>query len=95
MILTKHRNECLPIVEVYWEDCMGGGRWRDPGECIKEWDTPHSMLHSSCGYLVKKTKNYVGIAISRSLTPDNANVSDTLQIPKGCVRSIEVIRKGK
>ena len=95
VMAPKHKNERFPLVEVYWEDCMGGSGWRDTPERIKEWEHPHSMLHSSGGYLVRKTRRYIVLTISRSLVPDSESIGDFLQIPRKTVKHIEVIRRPK
>lgn len=68
-------------------------RW-DDAECDSGWDKaqdPKEALVLSVGYLVKKTrKHYV---LAGSITTGEHNTNQRIQIPKGMVKEVVVIKE--
>lgn len=67
-------------VLVDWIDSQGYGGWRNVEDAIRQAQKPDEMPCQSVGYLVDETDTY--LLIGQSLTSDNVQVSNTLQIPK-------------
>lgn len=77
----------MRIVEIDWVDsAAAGGQW----ECL---DTARDMSLASChsvGYIVTKTKDRVVIA--QNLGRSWQSVMNVTVIPRGCIKSIRVIK---
>ncbi len=71
----------MKIVVVEWVDATGHTEWVDKGDVLQQ----EICTFKSVGYLVQNTKDFIQIA--QSVGDDM--VSNTLLIPKRCVRSIE------
>lgn len=78
-----------PLVEVEWVDSMGYPGWRDGNDAVARMDCVDDMRHYTCGYLVKQTSEYVGVALSVGWT---GTVGDAVQIPTLSITRYEVVR---
>lgn len=78
------------IVEVEWLDSMAFPGWRDGNDVVERTDCVDDMRHRTCGYLVKKTQQYVAVGLSIGWT---GTVGDAIQIPRAAVRSMTVLRE--
>lgn len=78
------------IVEVEWVDSMRYSNWASSEDHIKSMEVPETMLHRSCGYLVKECSEYV--AVTHSVGIGVQSVLDSIQIPRQAVKSIKRIK---
>lgn len=72
------------LVSVVWDDA----------ECDSGWDAaaePKESLVLSVGFLVKKTRKH--IVLAGSITTGEHNTNQRIQIPKGMIKSIEVLKE--
>lgn len=58
---------------------------------VERMDSPNFMRHRTCGYLVKRTQTYVGVALSVGWM---GTVGDTIQIPRPAIIHMQTLRKG-
>jgi hypothetical protein len=72
------------LVEVTWDDATELAGWEDGPEA------PKPCLVKSVGYLVHKCRNYVIIA--QDLSHDGMKHGRG-QIPRGCVKRIQILKK--
>lgn len=78
------------VVEVEWIDSMGHSGWGRREARIEDLDRIDEMDHVSVGYLLKRNKQYVAVALSVGRI---GNVGDTIQIPRVAIRRVTVLRK--
>lgn len=64
--------------------------WRDGNDLVQRTDCVDDMRHRTCGYLVKKTQQYVAIGLSVGWT---GSVGDAVQIPRAAVQSMTILRE--
>lgn len=72
------------LVSVIWDDAEVGSGWEAA-------EDPKEALVLTVGFLVKKTRKHVIIA--GSITTGEHNTNQRIQIPKGMIKSIEVIKE--
>ena len=77
----------LPIAEVEWIDSSASGSWRKRQEYEKE--QPSECR--TAGYLLKANRHCV--VIVQSIDPEGDNVSDSMTIPRSCVKSVTRLEK--
>ena len=77
-------NAPYDLVAVIWDDAEVDTGWDKVG-------TPKEALVLSVGYLVKKTRKHVVLA--GSITTGEYNTNNRMQIPKGMIKSIEVVKE--
>ena len=74
-----------PIVKVFWDDACGGGGWRPVANAL------HRAVETvTVGYMVKKTK--LGVTVAATLN-DQGDCNDVCFVPRGMIKSIEVLRR--
>lgn len=79
-----------PLVELEWLDSIAYPGWRDGNDAAARMDCVDDMRHYTCGYLVKRTREYVAVALSVGWT---GNVGDAIQIPRPTITRYTVLRK--
>lgn len=89
--MTTRRFRCPPIVEVEWLDSMAFPGWCEGNVAIERMDQIDDLRHRTCGYLVKRTQQYIGIALSVGWA---GTTGDVLQIPAQAVKRVATLRKG-
>ena len=77
------------IILVRWHDTTGRGRWVDRPEAKKD----KALSINTVGYYLNEDKQVVRLH-SQSCDEDK-QVSDTHVLPKGMIKSISVIKRGK
>jgi hypothetical protein len=83
-----------PVVEVEWVDSMKlPGNWITRERALEDLHDTDKMDHVTCGYLLEKTREYVAVAESLGGPSTGDAVTGVLQIPRGCVRNITVLRE--
>ncbi len=80
------------VVMVKWVDSVGTTRWESIESRCEDLKDEH-LEHTSVGYLVKKTKNWV--ALTHSVGIGLHNVDDTIQIPMRAVTKIKRLKDGE
>lgn len=76
MSIPKHR-----LIRVEWDDAATTGNWRNPSEMGRE----ERLQCQSVGHVVRSNKQEVVLALSIS---ESGNMSDTIAIPRGCIRKV-------
>jgi hypothetical protein len=86
---TSKRGKFLPYVAVEWKDAHQSARtaWRPLGEAEDYHDLP--CICSSVGFLVKRDKKGLTLAMSMS---DEGLLCGLWHIPAGMVRSVRRLR---
>lgn len=79
-----------PLVEVEWLDSMAFPGWTDGNDQVLRMGDVDALRHYTCGYLLKRTAEYVGVALSVGWT---GTVGDVIQIPRQVIRRVTVVRK--
>lgn len=79
-----------PIYEVEWVDSMGYTGWENRERRQANLDEPRVMVHWTIGYLFKRTRAYV--AVAQSVQEQGEQVGDVMQIPRGAVLSMKLVR---
>jgi len=80
------------IVEVVWLDSIGDHQWTDIDDA-RTSAASDGMRHRSVGWLIDDQPSYLLIALSRSESWSQVDL--TLQIPRGCVQRVKVLRRGR
>ncbi len=84
------------IVEVEWVDSMGFDGWQPEDTILDSVTKANGMTQYTCGYLLKRNREYVVIIGSHGDTDASHNVNSALQIPRRAVRKLSILRqKGK
>jgi len=81
----------VEIVEVEWLDSVGDHAWTDLADARRE-AADESMRQRSVGWLLADEPGYLLLALSRSESWSQVDL--TLQIPRGCVERVRVLRRG-
>lgn len=77
------------IVEVEWEDAVSKTSWH-----LSDHSDYHGNACKTVGFLVKNTKREIVIAQNISVN-ECEDVSDVMVIPRGILRRIRTIGRGK
>ena len=85
------------LVEIIWDDAHSNGHsetWVNIAEFMRSTDKP--IQCKSVGYVVHECKETVAIVASLSFDDDDriGQVSGTLVVPRGMIRSMKVLKKG-
>lgn len=83
--LRKNRTK-YPLVWVEWEDAQGDTGWEEVPDEVEP------CIAITAGFLIKETENY--LIVASSIDTDNDHNNNRIQIPRGMVRKIYLIRKG-
>lgn len=78
-----------PMVEVEWIDSVASGGWRK----IEDYETREPTNCVSVGYLVSKTRER--IVLLQNLNPENGDASDSMTIPRACVKKIYYLTRSE
>lgn len=81
--------KAMPIVEVEWIDSSCDAGWGDVDGPKAE---DHDLGCATAGYLVRKTKDRVVIALSQS---SSSNLGDTMHIPRCAIRKMTILKPAK
>lgn len=86
------------LVEIIWDDAHSNGHsetWAALSEFTKGADKP--VQCKSVGYVVMESKETIAVAASITFDDDGkvGAVSGTLVVPRGMIRSMKVLKKGK
>ena len=86
----------MKLVKVTWIDSLiASRRWTFRSE-VDETDFLQKMIHTSVGYLVKETKDYIALSQSHQnhvYEDGDQSVDEPLVIPKVAVRKIVALEK--
>jgi len=80
------------IVEVVWLDSVGEHQWLDLDDARQSAADDDAMQHRSVGWLLDDRPDYLLLALSRSESWSQVDL--TLQIPRGSVQRVKVLRRG-
>jgi hypothetical protein len=82
-----------PLVLVEWEDSESSAPWYDEVDLNASYTLP---IIRTVGYLVQETETYVSVVSSVIFYEDVSNkIAGLTSIPRGCIKSITTLRKGK
>ena len=76
-----------PLVKVTWNDAASTQSWLDP----EDFDKPEFYKVDSYGLMIVNDSERVVVALSRSET--TGRIYCVMEIPKGMVVNIEILRK--
>lgn len=81
-----------PIVVVHWEDASNCATWTDRDQAQAFTDFEFDVNCTNVGYLLRDDDECV--VVGARATGDFKEVGLVERIPRGCVQSVTVIRKG-
>ncbi len=76
------------LVRVEWDDAASNDIWRRKGGLHKE----ECLRIRSVGYVIRSTHKEMVLAQSLS---ESDSVSNTMAIPRGCIRKVRLLRSKK
>ena len=76
------------IVEVIWYDSCTSGGWKS----IEDMTDTRPLICCTVGYLLKRDRHIIQIIQSQT---EYHKLSDSMTIPRACVLSYRVLRKGR
>ena len=76
----------MKVIEIEWADATGHSEWVNKEDALKQT----MCVFKSIGYLLQKDKEKVQIATT--VGTESSDVSNTLFIPRGCIKSIREIK---
>ena len=81
------RKPKYPLVLVNWEDSAAEGKWKE----ASEYKTRMPLMMQSVGYKLLDDKKR--LILLQSICHENDVVSDSITIPRGCVKSIRKLKQ--
>jgi hypothetical protein len=84
-------NRTLVLVE--WDDSQSVSKWHHEDELNDDYILP---VIRSVGYIVQERESYITLSPNTIFYENVSNqISCIMSIPRGCIRSITTLRKGK